>query len=564
MMKISVTGYDLLNSPRLNKGTAFTEDERDRFGLHGLLPPVVGTLEDQRERRMKAFGRCSDGFERYRFMRDLQDLNETLFYSLITQNIEQMLPVVYTPTVGEGCQRFSEIWRKPRGLFISYPNRQRIAQMLSHPRYDPIKCIVVSDGERILGLGDQGAGGMGIPIGKMALYTALGGIHPEYCLPVLLDVGTDNEERLKDPIYVGWKNKRVRGKDYDDFVDAFVGAVTERWPYILLQWEDFAGSNAARLLERYRDRLCSFNDDIQGTAAVATATLLAAVRMTGVPLTKQVVAIVGFGAAGIGIADMLETAMTEEGLPESEAHMRFYAIDRYGLLVEGGNDIRSEQRRYERKTADVQGWETAGKDEFSLLDVIKNAKPTVLIGVSGQPGAFTEQVVREMAKNTERPLIFPLSNPTSRSEAAPQDLLKWTNGTALIGTGSPFAPVEMNGKRFAITQTNNSYIFPGMALGIIASKAKRVSDGMIMAAAKALAELSPAKHKAGASFRPWQKRARSAESSRKHWASKLLRRAYHRFRMRQISWSNFTPMSGSQSMSRMSLPSLRRDAALSP
>jgi malate dehydrogenase (oxaloacetate-decarboxylating) len=507
-MKINVTGSDLLNSPRLNKGTAFTEDERDRFGLHGLLPPVVGKLEDQRERRMKAFGRCSDGFERYRFMRDLQDSNETLFYSLITQNIERMLPVVYTPTVGEGCQRFSEIWRKPRGLFISYPNRHRIAQMLSHPRYDPVKCIVVSDGERILGLGDQGAGGMGIPIGKMALYTALGGIRPEYCLPILLDVGTDNEERLKDPIYIGWKNKRVRGQDYDDFVDAFVGAVKERWPHILLQWEDFAGPNAARFLARYRDRLCTFNDDIQGTAAVAMAAVLSAVGVTGGHLNNQVVAIVGFGAAGIGIANMLETAMKEEGLSEAEAHTRFYAIDRYGLLVEGGNDMRPEQRRFERKKADVQDWEASGKSEFSLLDVMKNAKPTVLIGVSGQAGAFTEEAVREMAKNTKRPIIFPLSNPTSRSEAAPQDLLKWTNGTALIGTGSPFAAVEMNGKRFAIDQTNNSYIFPGMALGIIASKANRVSDGMIMAAAKALAELSPAKQNNAASMLPPLAKAR--------------------------------------------------------
>ena len=310
--QVSLSGFDLINSPRLNKGTAFSDHERDIFDLHGLLPPQVGTLDEQIERRKEALADESTPFNKYSLLRDLQDTNETLFYALLVRNIEEMLPLVYTPTVGEGCQRFSEIWRKPRGLFLSYPNKDRIDQILNHSRYDDVKCIVVSDGERILGLGDQGAGGMGIPIGKMALYTALGGIHPENCLPILLDVGTDNEDRLKDPIYIGWRHHRVRGAEYDAFVDGFVNSVKKRWPHVLLQWEDFAGSNAARFLARYRDQLCTFNDDIQGTAAVATATLISAINVTGIPLEQQKIVMVGFGSAGIGITNLLASSCRTE------------------------------------------------------------------------------------------------------------------------------------------------------------------------------------------------------------------------------------------------------------
>ena len=371
-----------------------------------------------------------------------------------------------------------------------------------------MRCIVVSDGERILGLGDQGAGGMGIPIGKMALYTALGGVHPEHCLPILLDVGTDNDDRLKDPIYIGWKHARIRGQEYDDFVEAFVSAVKRRWPHVLLQWEDFAGSNAARLLARYRDRLCTFNDDIQGTAAVTAATILAAVNATGIPLHRQTIVSFGFGSAGIGIANLLLAIMQENGLSGQQARRRFYAVDRYGLLVEGGKAIQPGevnqrvQESFEKKPSDLAGWKLSAGEEISLLDVVRNAKPTVLIGVSGQPGAFTEEVVREMAKHTDRPVIFPLSNPTSRAEATPENLLKWTDGRALVGTGSPSDPVEIDGKVIDITQTNNSYIFPGLALGILASKATRVSDAMIMASAKALAALSPTRTDRNASLLP--------------------------------------------------------------
>jgi malate dehydrogenase (oxaloacetate-decarboxylating) len=499
--QVSISGYDLINSPRFNKGTAFSDYERDLFDLHGLLPPHVGCIDEQIERRIKALRAQATSINKYSFLRDLQDANETLFYALLVRNVEELLPLVYTPTVGEGCQRFSEIWRKPRGLFLSYPNKDRIDQILNHARYHRVKCIVVSDGERILGLGDQGAGGMGIPIGKMALYTALGGIHPEHCLPILLDVGTDNEERLKDPLYIGWKQHRVRGEEYDAFVDTFVNTVKKRWPHVLLQWEDFAGANAVRFLARYRDHLCTFNDDIQGTAAVAVATLMSAINVTGVPLEQQRIVILGFGTAGLGITNLLAQFMQDKGLSPDEARNRFYAIDRYGLVTENGKDVRPEQLPYARKEQEVQDWKQPN-GEITLLDVVRHARPSVLIGVSGQPGAFTEQAVREMAKYSDRPVIFPLSNPTSRSEATAQDLMDWTEGRALVGTGSPFAPVNVAGKMVHITQTNNSYIFPGLALGILASKAKRVTDTMVKAAAQELIRHLPTQKDKQASLLP--------------------------------------------------------------
>jgi malate dehydrogenase (oxaloacetate-decarboxylating) len=495
MIETALSGYDLINQPMLNKGTAFTDEERDIFGLHGLLPPHVGIMGDQIKRRLRALQRLPPGFEQYAFLRELQDTNETLFYALLAGNIEQMLPLVYTPTVGEGCQRFSEIWRKPRGVFLSYPHGDRIAEILAHPRFDGVRCIVVSDGERILGLGDQGAGGMGIPIGKLSLYTALAGIHPSATLPILLDVGTDNQDRLHDPVYIGWCHQRVRGQEYDDFVESFVRAVIERWPHVLLQWEDFAGANAARLLERYRDQLCTFNDDIQGTAAVATATLLAAINVTGKPLKEQRIAMLGFGSAGVGIASLMVTALEEAGLSQDEARGRVYAVDKDGLLIEGYADLHPTQQPFVKQRSAVAGWKLARQDKIGLLDVIQNAKPTVLIGVSGQPGVFTEEMVRAMTRYAERPIIFPLSNPTSRSEATPQDLLNWSNGTAVVGTGSPFPPVSVEGsvegRPIPIDQTNNSYVFPGVALGLISAQARRVTDSMFMAAAKTLAKLSP-------------------------------------------------------------------------
>lgn len=486
----TLTGFGLLNSSLLNKGTAFTEQERDEFFLHGLLPPQIGTLDGQVERRIKAFRALGSNLEKYVFMRDLQDHSETIFYALVSRYIEEMLPIVYTPTVGEGCQRFSEHYHTPRGLYLSYPNKDRIAQILSHPRYDNIRCIVVSDGERILGLGDQGAGGMGIPIGKLALYTALAGVHPMWCLPVLLDVGTDNQERLDNPLYIGWHNRRVRGTEYDEFVDEFVKAVRRRWPHVLLQWEDFAGHNAGRLLDRYRNNVCSFNDDIQGTAAVSTATILASAAITGIPLRDQRIAIFGFGSAGTGIATLLAKAMQDQGLSEAEARARFFPIDVGGLVMEDTPNLREDQKAFAQTRAAVAGWTLANPNFITLEDVVRNAKPTVLMGVSGQPGVFNESIVREMATHVARPAIFPLSNPTSRAEATPHDLLHWTNGRAVIGTGSPWGTIEFNGAPYRVAQTNNSYIFPGLALGILLSRAKQVSDGMIMASAKALASMT--------------------------------------------------------------------------
>ncbi len=471
MIRTRLRGIDLLRDPRLNKGTAFTEAERDRFGLHGLLPPHVGTLEDQVTRRRGRLANIESDFRRYRFLRDLQDSNETLFYALLQDDLESLLPIVYTPAVGEGCQRFSEIWHLPRGLFLGYPNRDRIAQILADPRYDAVRCIVVSDGERILGLGDQGIGGMGIPIGKLALYTALGGIAPEQCLPVLLDVGTDNAERLDDPLYMGWRHERVRGDEYDGFIETFVSAVRERWPHVLLQWEDFAGRNAARLLARYRDRLCTFNDDIQGTAAAATGALLAASAASGTPLERQHIVIVGAGSAGLGIANMLVAQMERAGLTATEARDRIWAVDRHGLLRMEDPELTEEQRPFARRG-----------EHRELIDVIREARAGILIGVSGQAGAFTEVAVRAMAEHAPRPIIFALSNPTSRSEATAQQLAAWTDGRAIIATGSPFP---------GVAQVNNAYIFPGLALGTLAAEAERVSEGMIAAAAAALADLSP-------------------------------------------------------------------------
>ncbi len=502
IVETDLTGVALINTPMLNKGTAFTEAERDLFHLHGCLPPHVGTLDEQVARRLKVLRAFESDFERYSFLRDLQDTNETLFYALILQGMREALPLVYTPTVGEGCQRFSEIWRRPRGVFLSYPNRGRVREILAAPRFDRVRVIVVSDGERILGLGDQGAGGMGIPIGKLSLYTACAGIHPDQTLPILLDVGTNNRARLEDPIYIGWRHERVTGPDYDAFIEAFVEAVIERWPDVVLQWEDFAGSNAARLLERYRDRLCTFNDDIQGTAAVATGTVMAAIKVTGSPLADQRVAILGAGSAGCGIAALLLQAMIADGLDPAEARERFFLIDRPGLLMADMPDLTPGQAPLAQARSSVDGWRLQTPGEIGLLDVVVNARTTVLIGVSGQPEVFTEPVIRAMAAGVERPIIFPLSNPTSRCEATPQQLMDWTDGRALIGAGSPFAPIHWNGRTVPVDQTNNSYIFPGVGLGLIAARARRVTDKMFMAAAQALAALSPALHDKDAPLLP--------------------------------------------------------------
>jgi len=502
MIETALSGYELLNDPLLNKGTAFTDAERDMFELHGLLPPYVTTLDLQVGRRLDALRPAASDLLKYIFLRGLQDTNETLFYALLTRNIEELMPLVYTPTVGLGCQQFSRIFRKPRGLFLSFPLRDRIAGILANPRFDGVEAIVVSDGERILGLGDQGAGGMGIPIGKLALYTACAGLHPATTLPILLDVGTDNHELLDDPLYIGWRHERVRDAEYDEFVAAFVDAVRTRWPHVLLHWEDFAIGNANRLLAKYRDQLCSFNDDIQGTAAIAVGTILSAINVTGLPLSGQRVAVLGAGSAGTGICALLLRAMIEGGLSEQEARSRFYLVDRDGLLVEGMKGLQPFQAPFVQNRERLAAWKLPSSGPIGLADVVANAHPTVLIGTSGQAHAFSETAVRAMAANTPRPVIFPLSNPTERSEATPADLLAWTDGRAVIGTGSPFPPVQRNGRPFRIDQTNNAYVYPGVGLGAIAVDAGRISDGMFLAAARAIAGLSPARRDPAANLLP--------------------------------------------------------------
>jgi malate dehydrogenase (oxaloacetate-decarboxylating) len=485
-----LTGIDLLDRPLLNKGTAFSADERRTFGLAGLLPPHVDTLEEQTARAYEAYCREPTDLDRHILLRGLQDTNETLFYRLMLEHTAEMMPIVYTPVVGLACQTFSHIYRKPRGVFVAYPERDRIDEILGNVRQD-VRAIVVTDGERILGLGDQGAGGMGIPIGKLSLYSLVGGINPADTLPMLLDLGTNNQERLNDPRYLGWRHERIKGEAYDDFIDRFVGAVMRRWPDVLLQWEDFASADAERILARYRDRLCTFNDDIQGTATVVTGTLLAAMAATGIPLADQRLVMLGAGSAGVGIAEQLVRAFVAEGVRADTARRSIYVVDIDGLLHDGRGDLDDFHKPLARKRSDLAGWDCDLSKPVAFADVVRNARPTALVGATGQKGAFAEAVVREMAAHTPRPIIFPLSNPTDHAEATPADLLTWTDGRALTATGSPFAPVTRKGVVHAIAQCNNSYVFPAMGLGVLASGARRVTDEMFMAAAFALRDISP-------------------------------------------------------------------------
>ncbi len=490
---VSLRGFQLIDEPILNKGSGFPEDERTLFGLNGLLPPALETLEIQAQRAYAAYKQKDSDIERHIFLRSLQDMNETLFYRVIVDHVVEMLPMVYTPVVGLACQTFSEIYRRPRGLFLSYPLRDRMAEMLATVDGElDVRAIVVTDGGRILGLGDQGAGGMGIPIGKLSLYTACGGIAPENTLPITLDVGTNNQERQDDPLYIGWRHARIEGAEYEAFVDAFVQAVKRKWPNVLLQFEDFAIDHATLFLERYRDQLCMFNDDVQGTAAVVVGTALAAVRTSGKPLPEQRVVVLGGGSAGCGIAEQLIAAAIQEGASPEAARANYYMVDRFGLVHDGMTGLYPFQQRLARKRAELDSIAHADVGHVSFIETIRAVKPTILIGVSGQPGLFTEEVIREMARHVDRPIIFPLSNPTSRAEAQPADVLAWTEGRAIIGTGSPFAPVEYGGQTFPIAQTNNVYIFPGLGLGVLALGIPRVSDAMLMASSRALAEAAPA------------------------------------------------------------------------
>ncbi len=495
-------GMDLLNCQGLNKGTAFTEQERTKLGLHGLLPPQVESLEEQTVRAYEAYKRKDEDLERHIYLRALQDTNEVLFYRLLLDHIEEMTPIVYTPVVALACQQFSHIYRRPRGLFISYPLRDRIPALLRNRPNREVDVIVVTDGERILGIGDQGAGGLGIPIGKLSLYSLIGGIRPQRTLPMVLDVGTNNKERLADPEYIGWRHERITGQAYFDFVDQFVQAVKQELPETCLQWEDFATPHARPILQRYRDELLTFNDDIQGTAAVTLGAVLGAVKVTGKSLKDQQIVMLGAGSAGIGVADGLRVAMKQEGLSEQEARSRFWVVDRSGLLHSGRKDLTLEQAVYAQPEERLAGWPRNSNGQIGLADVIAKIDATILIGLSTVGGAFSESVVREMARKVERPIIFPLSNPTSKSEAKPNDLIQWTEGRALVATGSPFPPVHYHGKIIPIAQCNNVFIFPAIGLGVVASGARRVTDAMMVTAARTLGENSPALKDSSASLLP--------------------------------------------------------------
>jgi len=501
-MRQGVRGMELLNSQMLNKGTAFTDEERARLGLHGLLPQQVETLDEQVIRAYGAYKRKDNDIERHIYLRALEDTNEVLFYRLLLDHIEEMTPIVYTPVVALGCQQFSQIYRRPRGLFVSYPMRDLIPGLLRNRPNHEVDVIVVTDGERVLGIGDQGVGGLGISIGKLSLYTLIGGIHPARTLPIVLDVGTNNPELLQDPQYLGWRHERVTGQLYLDFVNQFVEAVKHELPETCLQWEDFARIHARPILERYRDELLTFNDDIQGTAAVTLGAILSAVKAIGTRLKYQQIVFFGAGSAAIGVADYLRSALVSEGLSEREARERFWVVNSHGLLHTGRADLTEEQQVYAQPSERLGDWPRSSKGQIALGDVISRIDVGILIGLSTVSGSFTESIVREMARKVPRPIILPLSNPTEKSEAKAEDLIRWTDGRALLATGSPFAPVSYAGRQIPIAQCNNVYIFPAVGLGVVASRARRVTDGMMEAAARTLGEHSPALRDASASLLP--------------------------------------------------------------
>jgi malate dehydrogenase (oxaloacetate-decarboxylating) len=484
------TGEARLSDALTTKGTAFTRAERRKMGLLGLLPTAEKTLAQQAEHCWHEFTTYGEDLDKHIYLRALQDRNETLFYRVLRDHIPETMPIVYTPTVGEACQRFSEIYRRPRGLFVSYADRELLREVLRNRPQRDVDVIVVTDGQRILGLGDQGIGGMGIPIGKLSLYTLIGGITPARTLPIVLDVGTDNAELLDDPQYLGWRQRRIGDEDYYAFIDEFVAAVMEELPDVLLQWEDFATVHALPILQRYRDKLLTFNDDIQGTAAVTVGALHGAAKVAGRPLSQQQVVMLGAGSAGIGVLDMIQREMMSEGLSERDAAARIWVVDIVGLLTDDRTDLTPEQRRLVQPANCLADWGLTGPAQ--LADVVHNVDVGVLLGLSTAAGAFTEKIVRELAGKTERPIIFPLSNPTSRAEARPSELNEWTDGRALIATGSPFPPVRRNGVEQPIAQCNNVYIFPAMGLAVTAAQATRVTDEMMRVAAATLGDASPA------------------------------------------------------------------------
>ncbi|UTF60564.1 NAD-dependent malic enzyme [Gilvimarinus sp. DA14] len=488
---IPFAGPALLEAPLLNKGSAFSRQERQQFNLEGLLPYNIETIEEQKARAYEQLCSFASDIDKHIFLRNIQDTNETLYFRLITEHLQEVMPLIYTPTVGKACELFSKIYRRKRGLFVSYPDRDRLDDILQNATKHNVKVIVVTDGERILGLGDQGIGGMGIPIGKLALYTACGGISPAYTLPVVLDVGCNNRALVSDPMYMGWRHERISDAEYYDFVDQFIQAVKVRWPNALLQFEDFAQNHATPLLHKYRDELCCFNDDVQGTASVTVGTLLAACHAKNEKLSEQTIVFAGAGSAGCGIAAQIVDEMCAEGLTREQALNRVFLLNRDGLLTNSSSGLLEFQKEFCKADGLTADWLLDKPGRLGLADVIRNVQPSVLVGVSGQPGLFNKNIVESMQAHCERPIILPLSNPTSRVEGLPVDILRWTSGLAIVATGSPFEPVDIGGVKYEIAQCNNSYIFPGVGLGVISAKASKVTDTMMLAAARALASLSP-------------------------------------------------------------------------
>ncbi|PFT95864.1 NAD-dependent malic enzyme [Bacillus thuringiensis] len=488
-LETTLRGAEVLSTPLLNKGVAFTQNEREELGLKGLLPPAVLTLEEQARRAYEQFSSQPDDLLKNVYLTALHDRNEVLFYRILTDHLREMLPIVYTPTVGVAIQRYSHEYRKPRGVYLSINDPSGIEEAFTNigATAENIDLVVVTDGEGILGIGDWGVGGINIAIGKLAVYTAAVGIDPSRVLPVILDVGTNREELLNNPFYIGNRQPRITGEAYDEFIDTFVQAVNKQFPKALLHWEDFSSRNARKILDKYRHDVCTFNDDIQGTGAVSLAAVLSAVKASGVPLSEHRVVVFGAGTAGIGIADQVRDAMVRAGLSEEESHNRFWCIDRNGLVTDNMEDLLDFQIPYARKEAEVSEWKQ--NDVIGLAEVVKHVKPTILIGTSTVAGAFKEEIIKEMASHVERPIILPMSNPTPLAEAKPADLIEWTEGRALVATGSPFEPVTYNGVTYVIGQSNNALIFPGLGLGTIVVRASVMTDGMFAAAAEAVASM---------------------------------------------------------------------------
>ncbi|ANV74083.1 NAD-dependent malic enzyme [Bacillus thuringiensis] len=488
-LETTLRGAEVLSTPLLNKGVAFTQNEREELGLKGLLPPAVLTLEEQARRAYEQFSSQPDDLLKNVYLTALHDRNEVLFYRILTDHLREMLPIVYTPTVGVAIQRYSHEYRKPRGVYLSINDPSGIEEAFTNigATAENIDLVVVTDGEGILGIGDWGVGGINIAIGKLAVYTAAVGIDPSRVLPVILDVGTNREELLNNPFYIGNRHPRITGEAYDEFIDTFVQAVNKQFPKALLHWEDFSSRNARKILDKYRHDVCTFNDDIQGTGAVSLAAVLSAVKASGVPLSEHRVVVFGAGTAGIGIADQVRDAMVRVGVSEEESYKRFWCIDRNGLVTDNMEDLLGFQIPYARKEVEVSGWKE--NDVIGLAEVVKHVKPTILIGTSTVAGAFKEEIIKEMASHVERPIILPMSNPTPLAEAKPADLIEWTEGRALVATGSPFEPVTYNGVTYVIGQSNNALIFPGLGLGTIVVRASVMTDGMFAAAAEAVASM---------------------------------------------------------------------------